>query len=70
MTAHPLAPGTRVRHYGHQYGAARRNGTATIVEVRPHRDLFEYAVEQDGDDQLRWWSSTVTIAIPPGKGSA
>ncbi|MEU1272998.1 hypothetical protein [Streptomyces sp. NPDC005799] len=73
MTAHPLPVGTRVRHYGQQWAAARR-GTATIRESKgPYRDgSYEYRVTTTVDFSRRpspdnpetretWWSSTATI---------
>lgn len=71
---HPLPAGTRVRHYGQQWSAARR-GTATIREVRGpwHDGTYEYRVDatedfsrQPGPDnpetRSTWWSSEATIA--------
>jgi hypothetical protein len=75
---HPLAPGTRVRHYGQQWPAAR-SGTATIREVQGplHDGTYEYRVDATEDFSRRpgpdnpetrsaWWSSTATIpAVEP-----
>ena len=69
----PLPVGTRVRHHGQQWTAAR-NGTATIREVRgPYHDgTYEYRVDTTQDFSRRpgpdnpetrstWWNSTATI---------
>lgn len=73
----PLAVGTRVRHYGQQWPAARF-GTATIREVKgPMYDgTYEYRVSTAADFSRRpgpdnpetvsaWWSSTATIPARP-----
>lgn len=73
MAEHPLPVGTRVRHYGQQWPAAR-SGTATIREVKgPWPDgSFEYRVDTTVDFSRRpgpdnpetrkaWWSSSATI---------
>ncbi|RKN61889.1 hypothetical protein D7231_31965 [Streptomyces klenkii] len=70
---HPLPVGTRVRHYGQQWPAARR-GTATITAVKPlpHLGVWEYRVRTTEDFARRpgpdnpetrtvWWSSEATI---------
>lgn len=72
-TPEPLEPGTRVRHYGQQWSAARQ-GTATVREVRgPWPDgSYEYRVDatedfsrQPGPDnpetRSTWWSSWATV---------
>ncbi|WP_309031345.1 hypothetical protein [Streptomyces alfalfae] len=77
--AHPLPVGTRVRHYGQQWPAARR-GTATVREVKGplHDGSYEYRVtatvdfsRQPGSDNPEtretWWSSLATI--PAGAAS-
>ncbi|MDX3020044.1 hypothetical protein [Streptomyces acidiscabies] len=79
MAEHPYPVGSRVRHYGQQWPAARR-GTATVCEVvGPLRDgSYEYRVDaavafsrQPGPDnpetRSTWWSSdatTQTAALP------
>jgi hypothetical protein len=73
VTTHPLPVGTRVRHYGQQWPAARQ-GTATVREVKgPYQDgSYEYRVTAGQDFSRRigpdnpetretWWSSTATI---------
>lgn len=70
---HPLPVGSRVRHYGQQWAAARA-GTATIREVKgPWPDgSYEYRVTAGEDFSRRtgpdnpetreaWWSSDATI---------
>jgi hypothetical protein len=64
----PLAIGTRVRHYGHQWPAAYRDGTANIREVKgPWPDgSYEYLVDaEDGGSSPRWWASHATIPVQP-----
>jgi len=69
---HPLPVGTRVRHYGQQWPAARQ-GTATIIAVKgPYTDgTWEYQVRATVDFSRRpgpdnpetrtaWWSSNAT----------
>jgi hypothetical protein len=55
MADHPLPIGTRFRHYGQQWAAARR-GTATIHEAKgPYHDgAYEY-----------WVTATVDFSRPP-----
>ncbi len=73
MATHPLPVGTRVRHYGQQWAAAR-TGTATIRETKgPWPDgTYEYRVTAGVDFSRRtgpdnpetretWWSSEATI---------
>ncbi|MEW2070019.1 hypothetical protein [Streptomyces sp. NPDC007346] len=73
MSAHPLPVGTRVKHYGQQWSAARF-GTATVQEVKgPCNDgTWEYRVLATQDFARRpgpdnpetretWWNSTATI---------
>lgn len=75
-TPKPLPVGTRVRHYGQQWSAARR-GTATIREVKgPLYDgSYEYRVDATEDfsrqpgpnnpeTRSTWWSSETTIPTP------
>lgn len=69
----PLPVGTRVRHYGQQWPAAR-TGTATIREVVGplHDGSYEYRVLATVDFSRRpgpdnpearetWWSSLATV---------
>jgi hypothetical protein len=73
--AHPLPAGTRVRHYGQQWPAARR-GTATIVDAKgPYNDgSWEYLVLAGADfsratgpdnpeTREAWWSSLAVISV-------
>lgn len=73
MTEHPLPAGTRVRHYGQQWAAAR-TGTATIREaVGPQYDgSYEYRVTagedlsrrtgpDDPETRETWWSSLAVV---------
>lgn len=82
MTGQPLPVGTRVRHCGQQWPAARR-GTATVREVQgPLRDgSFEYRVTATRDfsrapgpgnpeDRDVWWSSEATIPARANQGAA
>lgn len=77
MNAHPLPVGTRVRHYGQQWTAARA-GTATVREVNGplHDGAYEYRVDATQDFSRRpgpdnpetrstWWSSETTIPASP-----
>jgi hypothetical protein len=74
----PLPVGTRVRHYGQQWPAARA-GTATIREIKgPYNDgSFEYRVTTTEDFSRRpgpnnpetrdtWWNSLATIPATNG----
>lgn len=76
---HPLPVGTRVRHYGQQWTAAR-TGTATVRAVKgPYSDgTYEYRILATEDFSRRpgpdnpetrdtWWSSEATI---PAMGGA
>jgi hypothetical protein len=73
VAEHPYPAGTRVRHYGQQWPAARV-GTATVREaVGPlHDGSYEYRVTAGEDFSRRtgpdnpetretWWSSLATI---------
>jgi hypothetical protein len=64
---HPFPPGTRVRHYGHQWPEALLHGTAAILSFKPSgRDGYEYEVQRDvalipGMVNLpTWWASSAT----------
>lgn len=64
----PLPAGTRVRHYGHQWPEAHRDGTGNIREAKgPYPDgSYEYLVDvEDGSTTPRWWSSFATIHVFP-----
>lgn len=74
---HPLPVGTRVRHYGQQWPAAR-TGTATVREaVGPQCDgSYEYRVTAGvdfsrrtgpGNPEVRetWWSSLAVVVCGP-----
>lgn len=68
----PLPPGTRVRHYGHQFPRALREGTATVVGHLHVNGYVEYVVDVDedirgvpwdGDHRRRQWAATATMPI-------
>ena len=76
-TDRPLPVGTRVRHYGQQWPAAR-TGTATIVDAKgPYYDgSWEYLVlagvdfsratgPANPETRETWWSSLATIPVTP-----
>jgi hypothetical protein len=68
MATTPLPAGTRVRHYGHQWAAAVRDGTGNIREAKgPYPDgSYEYLVDvEDGRETPRWWASYATIHVFP-----
>jgi len=63
----PLPDGTRVRHYGHQWPEAYRNGTATIVRHFWNGVWLEYVVRLDRPDGVGKtegeWSADYTVKI-------
>lgn len=70
----PLPAGTRVRHYGHQFPRAFREGTATVVGHLHVNGWLEYLVDVDegtrgvdpyGQHRRRQWANTATIPVRP-----